>query len=63
MSEEKKPELKEYHKQRYHNMSEEKKQELKEYHKQRHQEAKKSKTDDLLLNIESSVKYYDLKDV
>ena len=30
MSEEKKPELEECHKQRYHNMSEEKKQELKE---------------------------------
>ena len=44
-------------------MSEEKKPELKEYHKQRHQEAKKSKNDDLWLNIESSVKYYDLKDV
>ena len=41
MSEEKKQELKEYHKQRYHNMSEEKKQELKEYHKQRYQETKK----------------------
>ena len=43
-------------------MSEEKKQELKEYHKQRYRETKKSKTNDLRLNIESSVKYCDLKD-
>ena len=40
MSEEKKQELKEYHKQRYRNMSEEKKQELKEYHKQRFRDTK-----------------------
>ena len=36
MFEEKKQELKEYHKQRYYIMSEEKKQELKEYHRQRY---------------------------
>ena len=63
MSEEKKQELKEYHKQRYHNMSEEKKQELKEYHKQRYRETKKSKNNDLWLNIASSVKYCNLKDI
>ena len=62
MSKEKKQELKEYHKQRYHGMPEEKKEELKEYLKQKYREAKKSKNNDLWLNIVSSVKYYDLKD-
>ena len=46
MPAEKKQELKEYYKQRYHNMSEEKKQELKEYHKQRYQKQKSLKNND-----------------
>ena len=43
MSEEKKQELKEYGRNRCHNMSEEKKQELKKYQKQKYREAKESK--------------------
>ena len=35
--------MKEYEKNRYHNMSEGKKQELKEYQKQKYREAKESK--------------------
>ena len=61
MPEEKKQELKEYYKQRYHNMSEEKKQELKEYHKQRYQKQKSLKNNDLWLLCICLFKYYKYK--
>ena len=43
MSEEDKNKVREYGKNRFHNMSDEKKQNLKEYQKRKYQEAKKSK--------------------